>query len=151
MVNIVAAICAVVMIFAILAKFQNWQMSGVLFVIGLTGISLFFIPMTLIQKMKKQGESKLLNLIGAVGLEFLCWGILNKLQHWWFADSLFVAGMATVFLGYFPLYLFKKNNPSDKQVDHVGDIFFVTIIGLLFFIFVFGILMNWKVTMNYII
>jgi len=148
-VHIVAAVCASILTLAVLASFQHWKISGILFLIGLAGFILLFVPMMLFQKLKKQGEKKLITLICAVGLELFSLGILCKLQHWWVPDILFVTGMATIFLVCIPWYWFIASHSPQKDLIYLQNVFLFTIIGLLFFLFVFGTLMNWGVTMEY--
>ena len=149
--HIAAAICASILTLAVLATFQQWSISGILFLVGFSCTCLIFIPLMFLQESKKTtGASRFPNTVGAIGLEALTLGIYFKMQHWSGADILFVVGLALLLLIYFPVYMWDTSISDERKSTYLHDASFVIIIGLLFFLFVFGTVMRWKVTMNYL-
>lgn len=148
-VHIAAAFTVSILNLAFLSTLQKWATSGILFSFGFAVFSLLFVPMLFLHRSKQPDANSLADTAGAFGLVIITLGINNKLLHWSASDILFIAGMVLLFLIYFPLYILDKSISKEKKATYLRGAFLVIIFGLLFFLFVFGIVMHWKVTMNY--
>ena len=148
-VHIVGALCASVLTLAVLCNFQRWAASGILFLIGLLGFSFIFLPMLFLHKSKQPEANNLMNGAGVIGLAVFALAIVSKMERWSGAEFLFVAGPVLIFFVYFPMYIWSSTISAEKKATYLRNAFFVIIAGFLLFLFVFGIIMHWKVTMNY--
>jgi len=128
--HVAAAMCASLTDLGITFRLQHWPGASILLVLGLAGFSLLFIPLLLVQK-SKEGESKIMNGIGAIGISAFGLGILFKLQHWPGAAILLALSPLLLFLVYFPMYIMNKTINNDTKSKYLMNSFFAIVIGTL--------------------
>jgi hypothetical protein len=148
-VHIAAALTTSILNLAFLSTLQKWTTSGIFFSIGFAVFCLLFIPLLFIHRSKQPNANILADATGALGLVAITLGINNKLLHWSASNTLFITGLVLLLLVYFPLYILDKSISSKKKSKYLQDALFAVIFGLIFLLFVLGIVLHWKVTMNY--
>jgi hypothetical protein len=148
-VHIATALTLSIFNLAFLSTLQKWATSGILFSFGFAVFILLLIPMLFLHRSKQPDANSLADTAGAFGLLAITMGINNKLLRWSASEILFIAGMILLFLVYFPLYILNKSISKEKKATYLRSAFLVIILGLIFFLFVFGIVKHWQVTMNY--
>jgi hypothetical protein len=105
---------------------------GILLGIGL--LSLVFLPLMFILKMKEkqQVKDKLTIGIGALAGILISLGILFKVMHWPFANIMMNSSMVILLFLFLPFYFFTGiRNPETKVNTTVSTILFISAAGLL--------------------
>ena len=100
-------------------KIQHWPGASLMYVLGVAGLCLLFMPLFLAVRIKeKPGKlSTIINIIGILGAITLCAGILFKIMHWPWASTLMNVGGGLLLFIFLPIYIyngFKTNTLKNK-------------------------------------
>ncbi len=117
----------------IILKFLHLQGASFGIVLGIVFMSLIFLPLLFILKIKEQKDPKDKVLIGLGTLAgiSLSLGILFKVMHWPFANALSIGSILILLLIFLPVYFFSGiRNPESKVNTIVSSLLIITGCGL---------------------
>lgn len=129
-------VSTILLILGSLFKVMHWPGAGVMLVLGVAILSLFFLPLVFILKTKDKGTSrdKLVLGVGTLTGCFLCWATLCKVMHWPGGSGIlwFIAiGLSAFIL--IPVYFFTGiRNPEIRVNTIVTTVMLIGGTGLLF-------------------
>lgn len=115
-------------------KFMHWPGASMGIVLGIGLLSLIFLPLMFILKIKEKQnvKDKLTIGIGALAGVLISLGILFKVMHWPYANMMMNSSMAILLLLFLPFYFFSGiRNPETKVNTTVSTILFISAAGLL--------------------
>ena len=116
-------------------KIMHWPGASALLVIGITTISLIFLPLLFIMKSKELESVKDKFILGTavfLGILFSL-STLFKIQHWPGANRMWIIALGILFLVYIPVYFFSGiRNQETKNNTIISSILLITAGGLLF-------------------
>lgn len=115
-------------------KFMHWPGANVCIVLGIGLLSLVFLPLMFILKIKEKEnlKDKLIIAIGALSGILISLGILFKLQHWPYANMMINTSMFVMLFLFLPFYFFSGiRKPESKVNTIVSSIILVAICGLM--------------------
>jgi hypothetical protein len=115
-------------------KFMHWPGASLGILLGITLLSMVFLPLMFILKMKEkqQVKDKLTIGIGALAGILISMGILFKVMHWPFANIMMNSSMFILLFLFLPFYFFTGiRNPETKVNTTVSTILFISAAGLL--------------------
>jgi hypothetical protein len=122
------------MTIGIVFKFQHWPGAAVCIVLGVGVISLVFLPLMFLLKIKEQTQVKDKALTGLGTLAAICLtlGVLFKVMHWPGANMLSIIALAFLMCLYLPVYFFSGiRNPDTKTNTIVNSVLIITACGLI--------------------
>lgn len=116
-------------------KFLHLPGASIALILGIATLSLVFLPLLFILKMKEKQHLKDKAIIGIGTLSgmLISMGILFKVMHWPGANIMMQGSVFVMLLLFLPLYFFTGiRNPDTKVNTIVSSIMMVSAIGLLF-------------------
>jgi hypothetical protein len=122
------------MTIGIVLKFQHWPGAAVCIVLGVSLISLVFLPLMFLLKIKEQNQLKDKALTGLGTLSAICLtlGVLFKVMHWPGANMLSIIALVFLMCLYLPVYFFSGiRNPDTKTNTIVNSVLIITACGLI--------------------
>jgi hypothetical protein len=122
------------MTMGIVLKFLHWPGAAVGIVLGVGVISLIFLPLMFLLKIKEQNQLKDKALTGLGTLAAICLtlGVLFKVMHWPGANMLSIIALAFLMCLYLPVYFFSGiRNPDTKTNTIVNSVLIITACGLI--------------------
>jgi hypothetical protein len=122
------------MTMGIVLKFLHWPGAAVGIVLGVGVISLIFLPLLFLLKIKEQNQLKDKALTGLGTLSAICLtlGVLFKVMHWPGANMLSIIALAFLMCLYLPVYFFSGiRNPDTKTNTIVNSVLIITACGLI--------------------
>jgi hypothetical protein len=115
-------------------KFMHWPGASLGILLGIGTLSLIFLPLMFLLKIKEKQnvKDKLTIGIGAFAGILISLGILFKIMHWPYANVMMNSSLAILLLLFLPFYFFSGiRNPETKVNTIVSSILFVSAAGLL--------------------
>jgi hypothetical protein len=115
-------------------KFMHWPGASIGVLLGIGLLSLLFLPLLFILKIKEKQnvKDKLTIGIGALAGVLISLGILFKVMHWPYANMMMNSSIAILLLLFLPFYFFSGiRNPETKVNTTVSTILFISAAGLL--------------------
>ena len=112
----------------IVFKFMHWPGAGALIVVGILMMSLIFLPLLFVLKVKEKKESKekIIIGLGTLAAVSLSLGVLFKVMHWPFANMLSLTALFIMIFLFLPIYYFSGiRNPETKVNTIVSTILIV--------------------------
>lgn len=116
-------------------KFMHWPGASIGILLGITLLSLVFLPLMFILKIKEKQnvKDKITIGIGAFAGILISLGILFKIMHWPYANMMMNSSIAILMLLFLPFYFFSGiRNPETKVNTIVSSILLISATGLLF-------------------
>jgi hypothetical protein len=116
-------------------KFLHWPGASIALILGIGLLSLVFLPLMFILKIREQQNTKDKAIIGIGTLSgiLISLGILFKVMHWPGANIMMQGSIVVMLLLFLPLYFFTGiRNPDTKVNTIVSSIIMLSAIGLLF-------------------
>ena len=116
-------------------KIMHWPGASALLVMGITIISLIFLPLLFILKSKELEGFKEKFILGTGVLLGILFSLstLFKIQHWPGANRMWIIALGILFLVYIPVYFFTGiRNQETKANTVISSILLITAGGLLF-------------------
>ncbi|HEY3370683.1 MAG TPA: hypothetical protein VGK10_07540 [Prolixibacteraceae bacterium] len=144
-VHVIGAFCLSVLIISLLFKFQHWAGAGKITLFGLLVFGFLFVPMLFYHQSNKQKANHWINATGSMGLMLIALGFIFRILNFPYQDLLILSGQVLIFGIYFPLYAFTKSIVQPERISYLQNSFNVLILGYLFFLFIYGIVMKWPV------
>lgn len=124
---------AAMLSFGIISKFMHWPGAGMEIVLGITTLSLIFLPLlfTLKIKERQQTKDKVLLALGSISAITISMGIMFKIMHWPGANMLGVTSLLVLLLLFLPVYFITGiRNPETKVNTIVSTIIIIMGSGL---------------------
>ncbi|MBK6520838.1 MAG: hypothetical protein KBG47_01920 [Bacteroidia bacterium] len=121
--------------FGLFFKFMHWPGASIGILLGITILSLIFLPLMFILKIKEKQniKDKITIGIGAFAGILISMGILFKIMHWPYANMMMNSSIAILMLLFLPFYFFSGiRNPETKVNTIVSSILLISATGLLF-------------------
>ncbi len=121
--------------FGLFFKFMHWPGASIGILLGITILSLLFLPLMFILKIKEKQniKDKITIGIGAFAGILISMGILFKIMHWPYANMMMNSSIAILMLLFLPFYFFSGiRNPETKVNTIVSSILLISATGLLF-------------------
>jgi hypothetical protein len=102
-----------------LFKFMHWPGTGILILLGISLLSLFFIPLLFFIKLKENpsGTQRWLLSIGTLLAISFCLSVLFKIFHWPYANILGNISTFGAILIFAPMYLVNSFKTKEKQTN----------------------------------
>lgn len=102
-----------------LFKFMHWPGTGILILLGILLLSLFFIPLLFFIKLKENptGSQRWILSVGTILAVLFCLSVLFKIFHWPFANILGNISTFGAILIFAPMYLVHSFKSKDKQTN----------------------------------
>jgi hypothetical protein len=116
-------------------KFLHWPGAGIMLILGIGILSLVFLPLMFLLKVKEKQSTKDKVTIGLGTLSgiLISMGILFKVMHWPGANIMMQGSIAVMLLLFLPFYFFTGiRNPDTKVNTIVSSIILLSACGLLF-------------------
>jgi hypothetical protein len=116
-------------------KFMHWPGASIGILLGITILSLVFLPLMFILKIKEKQnvKDKITIGIGAFAGILISMGTLFKIMHWPYANIMMSSSIAILMLLFLPFYFFSGiRNPETKVNTIVSSILLISASGLLF-------------------
>ncbi len=108
------------MIAGIIFKFMHWPGAAVMLVLSIPVISLVFLPLFFILKVREKQDvrDKMMTGVGAIPAIFISMGTLFKIMHWPGANVL--GGIAiAIMVVFIPVYFFTGIRKPEKKADTI--------------------------------
>jgi len=118
----------------LILKFMHWPGASIGILLGIVILSLVFLPLMFLLKIKEKQnmKDKLTIGIGAFAGILISLGILFKIMHWPYANVMMNSSLAILMLLFLPFYFFTGiRNPETKVNTIVSSILLVSASGLL--------------------
>jgi len=115
-------------------KFMHWPGAGMCIVLSIGLLSLLFLPLMFILKIKEKKETKdkLTIAFGAFAGILISLGTLFKVMHWPYANMMMTSSLFITLLLFLPFYFFSGvRNPETKVNTIVSSILILSACGLL--------------------
>lgn len=128
-------VSAVLFSTGLIFKFLHWPGASIALILGIGLLSLVFLPLMFILKIreKQQLKDKAIIGIGTLSGMLISLGILFKVMHWPGANIMMQSSIFVMLLLFLPLYFFTGiRNPDTKVNTIVSSIILVSAFGLLF-------------------
>lgn len=116
-------------------KFMHWPGAAIGILLGICSLSLIFLPLMFILKIREKQsiKDKITIGIGAFAGSLISMGILFKVMHWPYANIMMSSSLAILLLLFLPFYFFSGiRNPETKVNTIVSTILLISASGLLF-------------------
>lgn len=116
-------------------KFLHWPGAGIMLILGIGILSLVFLPLMFLLKVKEKQSTKDKVTIGLGTLSgiLISMGILFKVMHWPGANIMMQGSIGVMLLLFLPFYFFTGiRNPDTKVNTIVSSIILLSACGLLF-------------------
>lgn len=121
-------ISTALLILGILFKFMNWPGALILIFCGILVLSLIFLPLSFVLRVKekKENKDKIVTALGALAAISLSLGVLFKVMHWPFANLLCMLSLFVMVFLFLPIYYFSGiKNPETKVNTMVSSILII--------------------------
>jgi hypothetical protein len=118
----------------LILKLMHWPGASIGILLGIVTLSLVFLPLMFLLKIKEKQnmKDKLTIGIGAFAGILISLGILFKIMHWPYANIMMSSSLAILMLLFLPFYFFSGiRNPETKVNTIVSSILLVSASGLL--------------------
>lgn len=118
----------------LILKFMHWPGASIGILLGIVTLSLVFLPLMFLLKIKEKQsvKDKLTIGIGAFAGILISMGILFKIMHWPYANVMMNSSLLILLLLFMPFYFFSGiRNPETKVNTIVSSILLVSASGLL--------------------
>lgn len=128
-------VSAVLFSIGLIFKFLHWPGAAITLILGIGLLSLVFLPLMFILKIreKQKLKDKAIIGIGTFSGMLISLGILFKVMHWPGANIMMQGSIFVMLLLFLPLYFFTGiRNPDTKVNTIVSSIILVSAFGLLF-------------------
>lgn len=115
-------------------KFMHWPGASLGILLGIGTLSLVFLPLMFLLKIKEKQDikDKLTIGIGAFAGILISLGILFKIMHWPYANIMMTSSLTILLLVFLPFYFFSGiRNPETKVNTIVSSILLISASGLL--------------------
>ena len=115
-------------------KFMHWPGASLGILLGIGTLSLIFLPLMFLLKIKEKQDikDKLTIGIGAFAGILISLGILFKIMHWPYANIMMTSSLTILLLVFLPFYFFSGiRNPETKVNTIVSSILLISASGLL--------------------
>ena len=115
-------------------KFMHWPGASLGILLGIGTLSLIFLPLMFLLKIKEKQnvKDKLTIGIGAFAGILISLGILFKIMHWPYANIMMTSSLTILLLVFLPFYFFSGiRNPETKVNTIVSSILLISASGLL--------------------
>ena len=115
-------------------KFMHWPGDSLGILLGIGTLSLVFLPLMFLLKIKEKQnvKDKLTIGIGAFAGILISLGILFKIMHWPYANIMMTSSLTILLLVFLPFYFFSGiRNPETKVNTIVSSILLISASGLL--------------------
>ena len=115
-------------------KFMHWPGASLGILLGIGTLSLVFLPLMFLLKIKEKQDikDKLTIGIGAFAGILISLGILFKIMHWPYANIMMTSSLTILLLVFLPFYFFSGiRNPETKVNTIVSYILLISASGLL--------------------
>ena len=115
-------------------KFMHWPGASLGILLGIGTLSLVFLPLMFLLKIKEKQnvKDKLTIGIGAFAGILISLGILFKIMHWPYANIMMTSSLTILLLVFLPFYFFSGiRNPETKVNTIVSSILLISASGLL--------------------
>ena len=120
----ILGIVTVLIIFAgTVFKVNHWPLAGFMIIIGLLTLVLVFLPIALIDHFKAMGtrENLLLHLVTWLTCFVVFTGILFKIMHWPFANTILTVALVFPYVVFLPVFLVTTS--KDKNFNIYNTVF----------------------------
>ena len=120
----ILGIVTVLIIFAgTVFKVNHWPLAGFMIIIGLLTLVLVFLPIALIDHYKAMGtrENLLLHIVTWLTCFVVFTGILFKIMHWPFANTILTVALIFPYVVFLPVFLVTKS--KDKNFNIYNTVF----------------------------
>jgi hypothetical protein len=120
----ILGIVTVLIIFAgTVFKVNHWPLAGFMIIIGLLTLVLVFLPIALIDHFKAMGtrENLLLHLVTWLTCFVVFTGILFKIMHWPFANTILTVALIFPYVVFLPVFLVTTS--KDKNFNIYNTVF----------------------------
>jgi len=121
-------LCSLMLSVGIVFKFMHWPGASALIVLGILMMSLIFLPLLFVLKVKEKKESKekIIIGLGTLAAVSLSLGVLFKIMHWPFANMLSLMALFVMIFLFLPIYYFSGiRNPETKVNTIVSSILII--------------------------
>jgi len=121
-------VSSLMILFGAYLKFQHWPGASVLMVFGVFFFTVLFLPLLFILKFKASAEnnrSVVLSIIAGVASLMLCFGVLFKLMHWPYAQTLTIAGAVLLIFGYLPVYFISVYKNTTNKINATATVILI--------------------------
>lgn len=110
---------AVILVIGNLFKFMHWPGTAILILLGISLLSLFFIPLLFFIKLKENptGTQRWILGVGTALAISFCLSVLFKIFHWPFANILGNISTFGAILIFAPMYLVNSFKTKEKQTN----------------------------------
>lgn len=115
-------------------KFMHWPGAAMGILLGLVMMSLVFLPLLFVLKIKEkqQTKEKLTIAFGTLAGILITLGTLFKIMHWPYANMMITGSMGVTMLLFLPMYFFSGIRNAETKVNTiVSSILIVSACGLL--------------------
>jgi len=133
---IISGTCSVaLLITGLFLKFLHLPGASVGILLGITLLSLVFLPLMFTLKIKEKSTTrdKLMIVVGGISAILLSMGIMFKVFHWPFANIMMTGSIAILLLIFLPFYFINGiRNPETRVNTIVSSIIIIAACGLLF-------------------
>jgi hypothetical protein len=121
-------ISSLMILFGAYLNFQHWPGSSFLMQVGIFFLTVVFLPLLFILKFKSSAENNrsiVLSIIAGVASLLLCFGVLFKLMHWPYAQTLTIAGAVLLILGYLPIYFISVYKNTINKINATATVILI--------------------------
>lgn len=121
-------ISSLMILFGAYLKFQHWPGASFLLQVGVLFLTVVFLPLLFILKFKSSAEnnrSVVLSIIAGVASLMLCFGVLFKLMHWPYAQTLTIAGAVLLIFGYLPIYFISVYKNTTNKINATATVILI--------------------------
>ena len=121
-------ISSLMILFGAYLEFQHWPGASFLLQFGVLILTVVFLPLLFILKFKSSAENNrriVLSIIAGVASLMLCFGVLFKLMHWPYAETLTIAGAVLFILGYLPIYFISVYKNTTNKINATATVILI--------------------------
>ncbi|MFK8037190.1 MAG: hypothetical protein AB8B74_02785 [Crocinitomicaceae bacterium] len=125
----------ILIILGVLFKTMHWPGAGVIAVLGLAFFSLVFIPLNIVLKFQddKESSNRIIMTVGMLSASVATMGVLFKIQHWPYANTLMFSSLLVFMLVFIPVYfIIKYRDPDTRFNAIINTTFMIGAAGMLF-------------------
>ncbi len=128
-------ISIILIVLGIIFKTMFWPGAGVMVVLGLAFFSLVFIPLNIVLKFQddKQSHNRIIMTIGMITASAASIGVLFKIMHWPWANTIMFTSLLVFMLVFIPTYfVVKYRDPETRFNAIINTTFMIGAAGMLF-------------------
>ena len=129
------AIASAIFLMGSIFKLMHWPGAGIMLVLGIGILSLLFLPLLFILKVKEEKSTKDKMIIGIATLfgVLISLATLFKVQHWPGSRALWLSSLGTLFFVFLPVYFFSGIKNAETKVNTIVSSILVLLAGGLLF------------------